>query len=148
MEFIMRQSLFKKYSAFMLVPLLFFVGCQSMPKLTQPDNVYEFDTRLTNDSDVPNDVLKRAAFTTQRRGYRYFTLTNTAAGSDASNRPTIGFNYGRNPYGFSDAGNQTNGGISMDIPTQSHRIHWVVTMFHTTQGDTAKVYDVSEVIRK
>lgn len=144
----MRQSLIKKYSALMLLPLLFFVGCQSMPKLTRPDNVYEFDTRLTTDSDVPNDVLKRAAFTTQRRGYRYFTITNTAAGSDASNRPTIGFNYGRNPYGFSDAGNPTNGGISMDIPTQSHRIHWVVTMFHTTQGDAAKIYDVSEVIGK
>lgn len=144
----MQQSLIIKYSALMLLPLLFFSGCQSMPKLTKPDNVYEFDTRLTNDGGVPNDVLKRAAFTTQRRGYRYFTITNTAAGAEGNNRPTIGFSYGRNPYGFSDAGNPSNDGISMDIPTQSHRIHWVVTMFHTTQGDAAKIYDVSEVIGK
>ena len=145
----MKQLHWIKSLSLMIIPLLFLSGCQSVPKLKSPDNVYEFNTRPTNEVGIPADVLRRAAFTAERRGYRYFTISDTSEGAQTSKMPTIGINYGRDPYGFSDPGaDSTGGGISMDLPLNTRRIHWVVTMMHTPEAQSTKVYDVTEVISK
>lgn len=148
---IMKQKQLNFRLMAVLLGLVMCNGCQSIPstlkaaKLTSPNNIYEFDTRTTTELGVPNEVLKRAAATTHRRGYRYFTLTQTSSKTETNNRPTIGFNYGRDPFGFSDAGDSTLGGLSMDIPLSAHRIHWIVTMMNSEEAGHTKQYDVTSI---
>ncbi|MHC5305774.1 hypothetical protein [Bartonella sp. LJL80] len=126
--------------------LLLLVGCQSAPKLISPDNIAEFYTRPSALPGIPDDVMKRAAYTTKRRGYAYFTIAEVSTPRQNSRRPRIGFDYGRSPYGFSDPGDMSSGGLSIDTGGVTNRSHWVVTMLHTPDGRTATIYTVASIV--
>lgn len=144
-----KQLFLKISSATLVIPLVVLSGCQSMQKLKTASNVYEFNSRTPTEAGVPDDVLKRAAFTAQRRGYRYFTISDTAEGPQTASAPVFGINYGRDPYGFSDPGaDSTGGGISFDLPLNTRRTHWVVTMLHNPEEGKLRVYDVNEIVAK
>lgn len=52
----------------------------------------------------PEQVIKRAAALSLQRNYAYFILAQEHSGQKTAARPHFGLSYGRQPYGFGDAG--------------------------------------------
>lgn len=132
-------------------------GCAGQNNSLFPqDNVAEFATQPTNSTLIPPSVLKRAAYTTLRRGYSHFTIASYAGDMNGGGfRPSLDFRYGRNPYGFGDPGTDpglddegwgVGAGIGVGINRSDARAHWQVVMYNLGDGavsppPNAKLYN-------
>lgn len=129
-----------------LLMILSLSGCvEGGPKpYSMPQNMAEFSTRGYEADEIPADVVIRAANITKRRGYGYFTLT--AKGAAESWQPSVGFDYGRNPYGFGDAGFSQPTSLGAGISISPPRTNWVILMFSAKDKPTEQIYDANEVL--
>lgn len=140
-----------KIMSFFIFTILLLSGCVStLPALiTTPDNTTaEFDGLLYRNGDIQPQTLKRAAGIAQRRGFEYFTLEIKQ--QSASNRPQFTFDYGRNPYGFGNAGSSMPSGLTPAITTTgSMRTHWLARFYNANnQPSQADVYSVQDILRR
>lgn len=120
-----------KSASFLIGFVLMFSGCTGQNGALMPaDNILEFSTQPVHGSAVPPDILKRAAFTTLRRGYSFFTIASTADVGGA--KSGIDVRYGRNPYGFGDPAFENNGlSLGLGIGGGQKRTYWRVIMYGT-----------------
>lgn len=139
----------KKF-AFLFPALVLLSACNgTMPAQLSPDNTSaEFESRFYDGGEIEPQTLKRAAGIAQRRGFEYFTLETKQAAS--SSRPRFSVDYGRNPYGFGDAGASTPNGLSAGISAGgTARTQWLVRFYNANNRPShLNVYSTKEILRR
>lgn len=108
-------------------------------------NTASFSTRAYEGTEIPHNVLKRAAGITLRRHYTHFTLTRSDDVKRRS-RPGIHINYGRSPYGFGDAARTGPDGLSAGLSFSSPRQQWTVHMISAHDPAAAHAYDARRLL--
>jgi len=111
-------------------------------------NVASFSTRVYEGTEIPQDVLKRAAGITIRQNYTHFTLTKEDAAAKRHSGPGINLNYGRSPYGFGDAAQTGPEGFSTGLSFSPPRTEWTVHMISSHDPATSHAYDARTLIAK
>lgn len=108
-------------------------------------NTASFSTRVYEGTEIPQDVLKRAAGITLRRNYTHFTLARSDDIKRRS-RPGIQIDYGRSPYGFGDAARTGPDGLSAGLSFSSPRQEWTVHMIPSHDPAAAHAYDARRLL--
>jgi len=108
-------------------------------------NTASFSTQAYEGTEIPQNVLKRAAGITLRRNYTHFTLTRSDDVKRRS-RPGIQIDYGRSPYGFGDAARTGPGGLSAGLSFSSPRQEWTVHMISAHDPAVAHAYDARHLL--
>jgi|GEM_PF-5866765 len=80
---------------------------QNLPQQGEKSNIAHFSAPayeggMSGQTAAP--VISRAAAITRQHNYKYFLLLPDKEQYKATMRPHFGFSYGRQPYGFGDAG--------------------------------------------
>lgn len=108
-------------------------------------NTASFSTQAYEGTEIPQNVLKRAAGITLRRNYTYFTLTRSDD-VERRSRPGIHIDYGRSPYGFGDAARTDPAGLSAGLSFSSPRQEWTVHMISAHDLAAAHAYDARHLL--
>jgi len=141
-------KMFFRFMATTLGAIVLLSACTTQPfNSMSAHNQASFVTTGYESTQIPQDVLRRAAAITLRQNYTHFTLTRDNS-NDTQNRPAITVDYGRSPYGFTDAAQTGPASLKAGISLLRPKTRWIVHMMSWPDSRQLQIYDARLVLAK